>query len=362
MGMTLLWTVLCLAFAAMWLGRHWRELEMAGAPAGSWRGKWLAWTHGSAAWRRKLRERALPENAFQWLAEQDRRPVLAAWGFIGALAVLWVLGWVAWPRYLASPTSFFITALVMESGISWISVYAAARPIGTERRQGSLELLLTTPMMPEEIVEGQTRAVREQFWPVRMASLGICIVMTVGGFLTRHWTIPAIVSYMLIWMVFYVSCFLFGEEGVTRSMWTGLNTGRPMMAVIRRKKKNNFGWWWIIFMGNSLNVFWALATLRFPTGSEVEIIIVVVATILFFAFLIAKKFQPLTFKLRLLTEMRMIARMPLPDMNDPRLRKWTEEDQPPMAIYVQSFPERMAGRAGRTLGRQWGRWRTRRRR
>jgi ABC-type Na+ efflux pump permease subunit len=49
------------------------------------------------------------------------------------------------------------------------------------RREGSLELLLTTPLRPDEIVEGQAAALRAQFRPVRLALLGLFALMMLGG-------------------------------------------------------------------------------------------------------------------------------------------------------------------------------------
>jgi hypothetical protein len=80
------------------------------------------------------------ENAYQWLAEQDRRPVLQAWGFIAAVCGFWLLGWCAWPQLWPRPLSFYTTATVLLLGLDLLISYSAARRITADRRDGALEL------------------------------------------------------------------------------------------------------------------------------------------------------------------------------------------------------------------------------
>jgi hypothetical protein len=350
------WTLLCLGFAAVWLNGHWRETEARDLAVGGWRGKWMGLTRGSVAWRARVRRRALAENAFQWLAEQDRRPVLLVWGFVGVLAGLWLVAWSAWPNFWGRPIGFYVTTAMALMGIGLVETYAAARAIGIERRQGSLELLLTTSLTPEEVVEGQVAATRAQFRPVRMAMLGLCVAMTIGGLLLRPLTMMAVISYLLVWSFFYGLCLKFTTDKIFVGMWVGLNTGRPIMAVVRRRK-NQFQWWyWIFWVGNFGSLFTWLRLNRFPTGSIAELLIVGLIMLAVVALVIARKFSPVATPLRgrLLTEMRSIARTPLPDSNDPALRKWTVEERAPVTLSARSYFERALTLMGRKLGRRWG--------
>jgi hypothetical protein len=49
----------------------------------------------------------------------------------------------------------------------------------------------------------------------------------------------------------------------------------------------------------------------------------------------------------LITDMRLIARQPVPERHDPRLKKWNVRERLPMSMsqYVQSLPDRAAARA-----------------
>jgi len=84
--------VLCLALAGMVLKRNWRRIS-EGTTQEGWRAQWKAWMLGGAFWRETLRRRVLTINAYQWLAQQDRRPVFQAWGFLAAVCGFWLLGW-----------------------------------------------------------------------------------------------------------------------------------------------------------------------------------------------------------------------------------------------------------------------------
>jgi hypothetical protein len=85
---------------------------------------------GSANWRKALRQRVLDGNAYQCLAQQDRRPAWQAWGFILAVCAF-LLGWCAWPRLWPSPLNFYTTAMVLCWG--WIC-WCRTRPRAAWRR------------------------------------------------------------------------------------------------------------------------------------------------------------------------------------------------------------------------------------
>src|ERR1017187_3010760 len=88
-------------------------LEIARTAPAGWRGKWQSWLKGPPAWRAALRERLLPGQPFQWLAEQDRQPVLLAKALITAIVLLWLAGWWAWPRAWPSPVNLYLTAFLL---------------------------------------------------------------------------------------------------------------------------------------------------------------------------------------------------------------------------------------------------------
>lgn len=346
---TLTWAVAGICAAAVILDRNWRQEIVRNAPQG-WRGGWDRWLHGSADWRSTLRLRVLASNPFQWLAEQDRPPLLLAWAWVGGITVIWLMGWGAWPHVWPSPVNFFITALLLVFGVSRIIAYASARRIGLDRRDGVLELLLTTPLSPEHIVEGQSAAIVGQFRPVRLTVLALCMLMMAGGFLTRSWGRNAIISYVLIWCFFFGWCFTNQKRAALLPMWIALNTGRPASAVFRLQQN---GWYWFSILFNLRNLMRGLVFAGgFPSGSAQELFLVGLVSILTCVYFCATYFFPgigPTDQIRqlLLADMRLIARQPVPEPRDPRFKKWNVRGRLPMSMsqYVESLPERAAARA-----------------
>ena len=118
--------------------------------------------------RLDLRRRWLVENPVIWLGCQDRQPVFAATTWLTGLGLLWGLGWWFWPQFWLAPVNLWTIALILLGGVHWIFVRAAARRMAVDRRDGLLELFLTTPLSPAEIAEGHRIALLTQFRPSRL--------------------------------------------------------------------------------------------------------------------------------------------------------------------------------------------------
>jgi ABC-type Na+ efflux pump permease subunit len=124
---------------------------------------WKNLSLGNSEVRRRLRQRLLDQNPFYWLASRDRlrflSPLLFTIGF---------LCFIAWQFY-ASPglapamggilTMVIVIAYVHKIMISSIS----AHQLGLEQEQGTLEMLLSTPLSTHAILRGQIMAARRQF-------------------------------------------------------------------------------------------------------------------------------------------------------------------------------------------------------
>jgi hypothetical protein len=314
------WTLLGLGLAAVLLRFNWRQ-KTEGMTRTGWRGRWQSWAQGSPAWRAGLRARVLSGNPFQWLTEQDRRPVLMAWGLIGAIVFFWLLGWAAWPRVWPSPMNLYITAFMLVLVQTWTASYAASRRMALDRRDGSLELLLTTSLQPEEIVEGQWEALRAQFRPVRWTVFGLCVLMMLGGFLTRAWNGYAIYSYLLIWSFFLGGSLYRARDASERAMWISLNTGRTNFTFSTFPRN---AWWWWPWMIFNARHFWGglLRAQQLPSGSRVEVFTLSAIAVLILVVVVANAWITPKSKKLLIMYMRTIARQPPPDSRDPRLKKW----------------------------------------
>ena len=318
---------ICLVLAAVVLKRNWRrDLERVEATA--WEKRWKTILLGDMAWRVKLRHRVLALNPYQWLVQQDQRPVIQAWGFVAVICVLWLLGWCAWPRAWPSPLNFYTTALILLAGLDWSISLAASRRIAADRRDGSLELLLTTPLSPANILAGQQAAVAEQFRPVKLAVCGLFLAMLLGGFWARPWTWQGMVTYVALWSVFFFWCWRSTRRSVPQAMWVAANCGRALYTGFRQGGAWNrvwtFYWFWMVFRN-----FQSLGGLgrSFPSGSTLEMgITLSVLTWLLLMLYAVNKSHPSMADL-LVSQLRSIAQEPLPERNDPRFKEWKDVRQ-----------------------------------
>jgi ABC-type transport system involved in multi-copper enzyme maturation permease subunit len=364
-----------LGLAAMRLRHSWRTEIVDHAKPG-WHGKWARWLHGSAAWRESLRRKTLSQNPFQWLAQQDRRPVVLAYSFIAATTALWISCCLFWPQAWPSPMNLYLTAFFLIAGVHGVMLYAAALRMGIERSEGSLELLLTTPLQPGEIVAGQLAALKAQFKPVRLTLVGLFCLMMAGGFLTRTWTATAVVSYSIVWAFFFGWALSHQGHSSIMSMWIALNTGRPVSAVFTtlRGQKNKRSWvdyyYYYYFFFVIPNMLSGLIHARnFPSGSAAEV--VVISFIAVVALLITAATQNSSSPVldRLKMDMRSIAQSPIPDLKDPRFKKWITTQRLVIADDTETIPQRakpsaivvLGGKIGKSAGRSWNELTKRRR-
>jgi ABC-type Na+ efflux pump permease subunit len=124
---------------------------------------WKNLSLGNSEVRRRLRQRLLDQNPFYWLASRDRLRSLSAllftisflcfvaWQFRAAMGVVGAMGGII--------TMVVTIAYVQKVMISALS----AHQLALEQEQGTLEMLLSTPLSAEAILRGQIMASRRQF-------------------------------------------------------------------------------------------------------------------------------------------------------------------------------------------------------
>ncbi len=314
----------CLGLAAMVLKWNWLR-ELRGPVRQGWRLKWEDFVVGDRTWREHLRRWGLEKNAYQWLVQRDRRPVLQAWGFIASVCALWLVAWAAWPRVWLSPLILYATAAVLLYGLGVLVSYAAARRIAADRRDGSLELLLTTPLTPQDMLAGEVAALQQQFQPVKRGLLGLLSVMVVAGLLGHHWTRQAFISYLLVWCLFFAGVWGVARRSAPLAMWVALNCGRPLYGGFRTGTSGNRSWafYWVFFMSSSLGSL-AGRVRSFPNGSTGEMVVVMAGVLWIFLARLANRnfYKPVA--VSLVSQMRLIAQEPLPGRNDPRFKQWKD--------------------------------------
>ena len=322
---TLTWSAGCLILACAVLSRSWRNDPDVGP---GWRLRRPSWLRPDAVRWAEIRRAVLDKNPFQWRVQRDQRPVERAYLIVIAICLLWLTGWCAWGKLWPSTMNFFITALLLVMVIDWLAIHAAARRIGEDRRDGMFELLLTTGLSPRQIVEGQLEGLRRQFRHLRRIVVGLCVAMMLGGFLTRQWNVGAVITYVTVWCLFVAFCLRKEQRRVPSVMWVALITGRPLFALFR-SKGNRVQWIWIMFNLRDITRGFRGGMGQFPTGSAPELILVAAVALIFAIVMLATQRGRIEMRQRLIEDMRLIVQEPVPDRNDPRLKKWNGRDRLP---------------------------------
>jgi hypothetical protein len=374
LGVTIIWCFLAFGAAAFALNRLWREREQ-GQVATGWRARWHDFVHGTSASRHRLSKGWLDTNPFTWLAGRDRQLALIGAILVGGVTGTWslsVLLSLGWP----SPFKCFIAAILLNSIVSWLGRYSAAKAVGEARRDDAYELLLTTPLSPYDIVWGTLASLGARFRPLANFIFGFNVFMMIGGLLARSWNTNALFVYFTGWLLLLTWSWRMRRHWIRAVpvMWASLNCGRPALAVWRTSGFNS--WSWI----GLLTWAWLLSNLsgrlqRFPTGSWPEIIMCAWFLGVWLAIRagrlfsikglhiqdlewdpearvwrerphLGRKVHPL--EARLIHEFREIVREPLPDPKDPRFKRWSVQNRFPWGweIIQQQLHEQVVRKRG----------------
>jgi ABC-type Na+ efflux pump permease subunit len=310
-GLTLVYSLSVLLAAAVVLHYTWREGPETLAPQG-WRARWQRQGRGTAVWRRRLRARWMTRNPFCWLAARDHRPALLAQAFLGFVLLLWLAGWAASGVRWLRPANAFMCSIVLHLCFNWILAYTAGRRLAEERQTGGFEVLLTVPLEPKAIVDGQCRALLVQFRSAWLIVFAMDSVLCAGSFVLPGWTMLEVVIYVLAWGVMVAFWFAAHLETASRAMWISTWTGRPAYAALQSIKHTlgvPFGLW-ILSRGG----------LRLPSPGALAVPLVIAVLLYIGAFSRFAKRRGLREKLA--RELRLIACAPIPSRGDTRFKKW----------------------------------------
>lgn len=163
------WLALLLTHAEAWLfllaaagftRRAWRE-RPAGAVRTRWRERRRNFTFGPPARRAARRRALLDRNPFLWLTARYRWKPLGPLTLFASVFLLMVEA-CAFLRDL-DVTVLAIGCVTLHLLLKFWIASEAVVAIATHRRDGSLELLLTTPLSVRDIVRGQFQSFRRQF-------------------------------------------------------------------------------------------------------------------------------------------------------------------------------------------------------
>jgi len=163
----------CMAVASWALPRWWRKTP--GAEAGKTRGRWEFFSR--RPWKRP---EALGEGKpFYWLAKNDRAGGLGLGKMMLLLLLLWA-GCAFVGLSVRNQRAFYGISLVLVFALHFTAKVLLAAECGRrfhqDRQSGAMELLLVTPLTPDEIVAQQEEALRARFQPTLLILIGISLL------------------------------------------------------------------------------------------------------------------------------------------------------------------------------------------
>ena len=225
LGWLFLWIACAIAV------RAWHDTNLTPVPeeaSPSWWQRWQGWWFGTLARRRELRRRLLESGPLIWLTHRHRPRVLAPWIALGTLTLLWFAGalWVGVDWYNSLVAVAF--AFSLQTGIKYQVAAESCRRFAEDRPSGALELLLSTPLTPEAIVEGHRLALRRIFqWPLVVLAL-VTLLLSLNVWRDAEAEAPHLtVAFVLSVVVTLLDC----RAAIWLGMWLGLHARSYTVAL-----------------------------------------------------------------------------------------------------------------------------------
>lgn len=105
----------------------------------------------------------LERHPFARIVVRDRKPVLFTWIGMGVIGIVWAWGLLElgdeWFEGIVALWTMFFAAFWLKLGLATV----ACRHLHEHRRTGALELLLSTPLTPDRIIQGHLVGLRRLF-------------------------------------------------------------------------------------------------------------------------------------------------------------------------------------------------------
>lgn len=215
-----------LGLASVIAPRAWQD-RPGGASKVGWRPRWQNWIHGSSEERKAFRERLLNVNAFYWLATRPQRRIALIWGALVCVAGFWGWGILEFKDDWFNEGVYIATALLVNSMLKGWLASEAARQLTDDRRIGTLELLLSTPLSIQDILAGQRLALQREF-------LGPIVVVLCAEFLMFAAGTNSMAGNSSEWSAMWISAMIMFVADLIAlywvGMWLGLSARNPKRA------------------------------------------------------------------------------------------------------------------------------------
>ena len=199
---------------------------------------WKNLSLGDSEVRCRLRQLLLDQNPFYWLASRDRLRFLSP-----LLFTLGFLCFVAWSFRGSGGTApamgGIITMIVTIAYVHKVMISAlSAQQLGLEQEQGTLEMLLSTPLSTESVLRGQIMASRRQFRApailcilAQLTTIAIVLILEPFGEFTLLAT-SALVIVLVLYLVELYAMMWAGMWGVVTVKEAKNAAGSAMFHIL----------------------------------------------------------------------------------------------------------------------------------
>lgn len=292
----------------------------------------------------------LEDNPALWLELHRPRPVWLGWLALGATALLWLAGWAVFRGAWLGPWNFFLTAAILNGSLVLLGQHATAASMAEGRHSGAWELVLTTPLSPEQIVRAVEAAPQHRLHRLSRVAFLVQGLVATSALASRDWSPAALLNFgLIVFTVLMWTWHLNWGRWAQNTAWVALNSGRTWMAITGLAgAKSAFAYFFVMACVKARSCTGPRSNEPgFPTGSVAETVLVIFLFIIFWLIVWAVSQQPDEPREKLIAEFREIVREPVPAPDDPRFKEWREPMKTRFPWGPERFPDELADRMAR---------------
>ena len=202
-----------IAWATYLLRTGWQDHPAK--PKFSLREQWRKLSLGNEATRLRLRQKFMDKNPFLWLASRDRLRSFNIWVF----TIIFIGVIIFTVAYGGAALNFGMFTMVISlcSAHKFMASGLSAQQLAVEQEQGTLEMLLSTPLKAETVLHGQLRATLRQFQGPALLGLLmqlLAVVMILYSDMFEELTLPIILGIAVYAAIYLLDIYTVAWMGM----------------------------------------------------------------------------------------------------------------------------------------------------